>query len=78
MYEEQDQSMFHIPVSKLALEAQRAAIEEQKIDVTTPIVIERAFPSYSAASPETNLYNELSAISDEVIACRNSVLRNIY
>jgi len=75
---DQDDSMFHIPTSTLILEAEKAVIEEQQITPTTPVVIERAFSSASSATPEIDLYNELSAISDEVIACRNSVLRNIY
>ena len=73
---DQDDSMFHIPVSTLVLEAKKAAITEQTITPVTPVVIEQAFPT--SKSPELELYNELSAVSDEVIACRNSVLSNIY
>ena len=75
---DQDESMFHIPVSTLVLEAKKAAITEQKITPVTPVVIERAFPAYSSNAPELDLYNELSAVSDEVIKCRNSILSNIY
>ena len=73
---DQDESMFHIPVSTLVLEAKKAAVSEQTLTPVTPVVIEQAFPTYK--SPELELYNELSAVSDEVIACRNSILNNIY
>jgi hypothetical protein len=76
MNNQEDDSMFHIPVSTLVLEAKKAAVSEQKITPVTPIVIEQAFPTHK--SPELELYNELSAVSDEVIACRNSILNNIY
>ena len=75
---QEDDSVFHIPVSTLVLEAKKAAIEEQKITPVTPVAIEQAFPAYSSNAPELELYKELSAVSDEVIACRNSVLSNIY
>ncbi|MBR0134240.1 hypothetical protein IJM16_03160 [Candidatus Saccharibacteria bacterium] len=78
MNNQEDDSMFHIPVSTLVLEAKKAAITEQTITPVTPVVIEKAFPSYSSNAPELDLYNELSAVSDEVIKCRNSVLSNIY
>ena len=78
MNNQEDDSMFHIPVSTLVLEAKKAAITEQKITPVTPVVIERAFPAYSSNAPELDLYNELSAVSDEVIKCRNSILNNIY
>ena len=76
MNNQEDDSVFHIPVSTLVLEAKKAAITEQKITPVTPVVIEQAFPTRQ--SPELELYNELSAVSDEVIACRNSILNNIY
>ena len=75
---DQDESMFHIPVSTLVLEAKKAAITEQTITPVTPVVIEQNFPAYSSNAPELDLYNELSAVSDEVIKCRNSILSNIY
>ena len=75
---DQEDSMFHIPVSTLVLEAKKANIEEQKLTPVTPVVIEQSFPSYSKDAQDLALYNELSAVSDEVIACRNSVLNNIY
>ncbi len=76
--DEQDDSMFHIPVSNLVLEAQETTIEEVPVTPATPIVIEQAFPYRSKENQELDLYNELSAVSDEVIACRNSVLNNVY
>jgi hypothetical protein len=75
---QEDDSVFHIPVSTLVLEAKKAAITEQNITPVTPVVIEQAFPGYSSNAPELELYKELSAVSDEVIACRNSVLNNVY
>ena len=76
--DEQDNSTFRIPVSNLVLEAQNAAVEEMPVTPATPIVIEQAFPYRSKEKQELDLYNELSAVSDEVIACRNSILSNIY
>jgi hypothetical protein len=76
MNSQEDESMFHIPVSTLVLEAKKAAITEQVISPVTPVVIEQAFPTQK--SPELELYQELSAVSDEVIKCRNSILNNIY
>lgn len=76
--DEQDNAMFQIPVSNLVLEAQKAAVEEMEVTPATPVVIEQAFPYRSKEAQDLELYNELSAVSDEVIACRNSILSNIY
>ena len=76
--DEQDNSTFRIPVSNLVLEAQKAAVEEISVTPVTPIVIDQAFPYRSKETQDLELFNELSAVSDEVIACRNSILNNIY
>ena len=78
MDEQDDRSMFQIPVDNAVVAAQEAAIAELNYTPTTPVVIERAFPDQSQAAKDLALYNELTAVSDEVIACRNSILNNIY
>ncbi|MDO4220371.1 MAG: hypothetical protein Q4D22_04055 [Candidatus Saccharibacteria bacterium] len=76
--DEQDRSMFQIPVDRAVLAAQEAAIAELDITPATPVVFQRAFPDVSQKAQDLEVYNELSAVSDEVIACRNSILSNIY
>lgn len=76
--DEEEKSIFHIPSSTLALENERAYIEELAATPTTPAVIERAFPYNSKEAHDLKIYKELSAVSDEVMACRESILGNIF
>ncbi len=76
--DEQDRAMFQIPVDRAVLAAQAAAVSELTMTPATPVVIAQAFPDRSQKARDLELYNELSAVSDEVIACRNSILNNIY
>lgn len=75
--DERENYMFQIPTAK-QLDSQVAAIEEMELSSKMPVIFEQAFPYRSKDAQDLELYNELSAISDEVITCRNSILSNIY
>ena len=76
--DEQEKTFFHIPSSALAMQNERLQAEELAAMPVTPAVIERAFPYSPKESQNLKIYNELSAVSDEVMACRESILGNIY
>ncbi len=76
--EELDNSVFQIPVSGAVVEAQQVSLDANPVTPETPIVIAQAFPVKSDFIQDRAIFDELSAISDEVIECRNSILNNIY
>ena len=78
IYEDTSNSVYQIPSMGAVFDAQQVALDANPVTPATPIVIDKAFPVVSDAIQDRALYDELSAISDEVIACRNSILNNIY
>lgn len=77
-YEDTNNSVYQIPTMGAVFDAQQVALDANPITPDTPVVIAQAFPVVSEAIQDRAIYDELSAISDEVIACRNSILNNIY
>ena len=76
--DEQEKNIFHIPSPARFWQNERVQAEELAATPVTPAAIERAFPYKPKESQNTKIYNELSAVSDEVMACRESILGNIY
>ena len=77
-YEDTNNSVYQIPTMGAVFDVQQVALDANPITPDTPVVIAQAFPVVSEAIQDRAIYDELSAISDEVIACRNSILNNIY
>ena len=90
MYEEEDDSVFHLPVElttvapAVVAEAPVSAAPENVVAAAAKVVPAEApakIVNNSSNSGDLNdqdLFNELNAVSEEVIKCRNHILGNIY
>lgn len=81
-YEDETDAIFHIPADAV-VESARAEVAPdvsvvQAAAVPTSLTKEAPFRYTESTSADRNLYQELSAVSDEVIECRNLILKNVY
>ena len=76
--EDYENTVYQIPTSGAVMDAQQVALDANPITPETPITIAKAFPAVNESIQDRAIFDESSAISDEVIACRNSILNNIY
>ena len=68
-------STFQIPGYCLVEDIQKAPVQTINVSEARPTVQKNS----NASNLNTkSLYEELSSISDEVIKCRNTALKNIY
>ena len=76
--EDLENTVYQIPTSGAVMDAQQVMLDANPVTPETPVTIAKAFPTVTESIQNRAIFDELSAISDEVIACRNSILSNIY
>ena len=81
-YENETDATFHIPADVVAEKAQEQLKPDASIvqaaTIPTSLTKEAPFRYTESTVADRMLYQELSAVSDEVIKCRNMILNNVY
>ena len=81
-YEEETDATFHIPADAV-VKAEREQLKPdtsivQAATIPSSLTKEAPFRYTNSTVADRMLYQELSAVSDEVIKCRNMILNNVY